>query len=1383
MIMVASTALPGLGATVEQFTDGTGERGMFLRAGQPDNSSRVPFPSDTRVRDASVTLKANHSLEYAQLPVDGGNVSGWWSTVETIDLTDMNVDDYMGTAFTPDEMTRISLNSTTSSKSTLSANATAHMFSFNLTALVEGGDRDMNLVIGWTGMGTQQGPVSTNSVDLYIADFAMDRWYQWEEFDRMPAAPDQEHLHLSVGPYSGLTDDEGMIYILAAVDTTSDSTGSNLVTSYVLFEAWRSRAPADLEVDVGGDGTPEFAWDGAGTGMYGLQNELEDGTDIASADFGAQSDHVNLTSFLVPVGAELVDASLALAGQPGDVTVGTTESPEIIDPHSFTLDTEVPNIPDYAHPSWAQVVLTELKNAGMKDQSQEISTTGQIIGDYGAGARSIAQSFTPSITGRLTAVNVSLEGAVYSPAPNVEVEIRTTNATGFPTTTVLGSAVIDGSRLNTTATDWLVVSFSDIELTAGVEYAMVLTIKTAAASQTYEWKNHFQVSGDPYNPGSSFVSDTIAGSGPWAAVANTDQAFQTYMETDIGAGVSLVKVAGRTFSHVQPGPMGDEYVFNISKVTANETGVWLFPITNANPFPVTFNWSAVVHNDVYPQDFGMRISTEAAGVDLFALLDSNISLEGYQWIDIKAALETAMDGAPVEYTAPNGFEFIRVNVTMRGDVTGVGWMSGLRVRYHLPVVLDGPGVTAAVEAFRDAMSHLPTVELPVEVTSSVPARVLLADPLVDYDQRPTFTTQTQIIPEDGTTEVDMDTLFGDDYDNNNLTYELISNTQSDSLSAVLNGTVLNLTPEANWNGEADVTVRGTDSSNVSTDGVIKVVVQPKNDPPVVDILDPVIDARARETKIVDLESSVSDIDGDEVTLTTNSSHITVDGLILYCLFDAEGDYHVLLTASDPWESTNETLTFEVTPARGFPSIVGLPSEFLVPVNRPLPINLQQFGQDDDDDPADLVWTVSEDTDLYDAVLAADGFNLTITPTGPDLGAAPLTLTLTNTKDNSVTESVRVNITERVKEPPRINHETLPSKIKLKEDGDSYVLILEDHVEDEFTPISQLRVDAIFTKEGVIYVDVQAGNMTFVPQTVGKTKVTVTLTNLDDLSSSFEVNVEVSEKSDGDGINWTFWIILLFIGVVILVLIAWPRQKAAAPSTGATVVPQVPSEDLEVPAKRVDKVKPHTFGTSSMRSLEDVILFHSSGLLISQYSRKLREGVDKDLEGAVITAIQEQLRGKMRTREEPVDLIELEGMQVVIERGADVALAAVLSTTAPEGLRMNLRRSLNEVQTRNAAALKGWDGDHSSLRGIDNALVALIEALIKEHNGSQDLAVDGEAVGATHGGRGPPAVVEGVPPLEDEDEPLHLVKDIIGEEKTKEIKEGRHHDESSEWEES
>jgi hypothetical protein len=41
------------------------------------------------------------------------------------------------------------------------------------------------------------------------------------------------------------------------------------------------------------------------------------------------------------------------------------------------------------------------------------------------------------------------------------------------------------------------------------------------------------------------------------------------------------------------------------------------------------------------------------------------------------------------------------------------------------------------------------------------------------------------------------------------------------------------------------------------------------------------------------------------------------------------------------------------------------------------------------------------------------------------------------------------------------------------------------------------------------------------------------------------------------------------------------------------------------------------------------------------------------------------------------------------------------------------------------------------------------------------------------------VVDGVPPLEDEDDPLMLVKNIIGEQKAREIEEGHHVEEAEE----
>ncbi len=389
-----------------------------------------------------------------------------------------------------------------------------------------------------------------------------------------------------------------------------------------------------------------------------------------------------------------------------------------------------------------------------------------------------------------------------------------------------------------------------------------------------------------------------------------------------------------------------------------------------------------------------------------------------------------------------------------------------------------------------------------------------------------------------------------------------------------------------------------------------------------------------------------------------------------------------------------------------------------------------------------------------------------------MGIDVMWLSLTDTDGNTVTERADVNITERALEAPRINHDAIPDQIVLKVGGDSYVMELEDFVEDE-TPIEDLIVTVAYSREGVVFVDSQDGILTFVPQDEGKCNVTVTLTDSDGLPSDFSVEVKVKSDVKDEPINWTIWILLLLIIVIILIMVAWPR-KSGAPSTAPLVVDEEAKH--MPPAPRVEKVTPHTFTTSAFRSLEDVLLFHSSGRLIAQLTRDIKQGVDADIEDAVISSIQEHIKGRIRTREEPADLIELEGMQVIIERGADVAIAAVLSGPEPEGLRMQMRRTLNEIQIRNEAVLSDWDGNLVELHGIDNAMVGIVEALIKEHNGAQDLSVDGEVSAGHEHHAHPRDVVDGVPDLENEDDPLMLVKEILGEEKTREIEEGHHAEE-------
>jgi hypothetical protein len=300
---------------------------------------------------------------------------------------------------------------------------------------------------------------------------------------------------------------------------------------------------------------------------------------------------------------------------------------------------------------------------------------------------------------------------------------------------------------------------------------------------------------------------------------------------------------------------------------------------------------------------------------------------------------------------------------------------------------------------------------------------------------------------------------------------------------------------------------------------------------------------------------------------------------------------------------------------------------------------------------------------------------------------------------------------------------------------------------------------------------------------------VTLTDSDGLSSNFSLDVEVKEKPKDQEINWWLWVVLLVVLAAIITVVAWPRRPAgptpvAVTPTGARAA-KAPTSTIaaEAAPRKVDKVRPHVFHASSLPQLEEVLLFHKDGKLISQHSRRLREGVDAEIEAGVISAIQDHLRGRMRARDEPADLIELEGMRVVIERGADLAIASMLTGKEPETLRVLMRRTLHEVQTRNDSVLDGWSGDIGSLRGVDNAMVGLVESLIREEGGTEKRveeapvsqppmhelpvrpATRATAEEETSEEEAPP------PPLEQREQ-LRLVKGIIGEDRAQELVEGK-----------
>ena len=178
--------------------------------------------------------------------------------------------------------------------------------------------------------------------------------------------------------------------------------------------------------------------------------------------------------------------------------------------------------------------------AAQLDQSQESFDNAHFI----SIAASAWQTFTPGVSGRLTAVDLHVNvGCIFPPclgtSAALDVRIAETSG-GVPSGAVLGTMSVPGVA-ETGGFIWLPVDFTgaQVELQAGTLYAIHLASAGTLAPESPFWSWAFDEGGDPYANGALF-SDGDNSDGlddpSGAAFPDSDATFRTYMEEVCGDG-------------------------------------------------------------------------------------------------------------------------------------------------------------------------------------------------------------------------------------------------------------------------------------------------------------------------------------------------------------------------------------------------------------------------------------------------------------------------------------------------------------------------------------------------------------------------------------------------------------------------------------------------------------------------------------------------------------------------------------------------------------------------------------------------------------------------------------------------------------------------------
>jgi tetratricopeptide (TPR) repeat protein len=152
-------------------------------------------------------------------------------------------------------------------------------------------------------------------------------------------------------------------------------------------------------------------------------------------------------------------------------------------------------------------------------------------------------------------------------------------------------------------------------------------------------------------------------------------------------------------------------------------------------------------------------------------------------------------------------------------------------------------------------------------------------------------------------------------------------------------------------------------------------------------------------------------------------------------------------------------------------------------------------------------------------------------------------------------------------------------------------------------------------------------------------------------------------------------------------------------------------------------------TRGTYAIEEVLLIHNSGVLISQASRRLEDDVDRDIFSSMFTAVQQFIKDSFRDRAEVgLKRMDFGQSKILIEHGHYTFLTAIIVGGEPRYLPLYMVEVLKEVEQKYGSVLDGWRGMYSELEGIDGIIGKLLQ--VTEEKGAEVEGFESGVVAST-----------------------------------------------------
>ena len=125
-------------------------------------------------------------------------------------------------------------------------------------------------------------------------------------------------------------------------------------------------------------------------------------------------------------------------------------------------------------------------------------------------------------------------------------------------------------------------------------------------------------------------------------------------------------------------------------------------------------------------------------------------------------------------------------------------------------------------------------------------------------------------------------------------------------------------------------------------------------------------------------------------------------------------------------------------------------------------------------------------------------------------------------------------------------------------------------------------------------------------------------------------------------------------------------------------------------------------------IEEVFLVEKAGLLLSHASRSPVLSKDRDIFTGMFTMVQDFVRDSFGERGGVLEEMEMAHVRVRLVRGRHCALTIIANGLMGTSFLAEAKKLLDAFEERNRVALDPWDGDLSSLSGVQEVLDDLLE---------------------------------------------------------------------------